>query len=160
MSDPVTALAMTGATTLVAAMATSAWESARSRAVALFGRRGDSERDTRARLDRSAARVRAAEPDDSADAVRTNQIARWQDDLFDLLSDRPETEGELRALIDDIQQQFPPVQQQWIQHVTARDGGSAFGALGPDSSVNVHYHTSDGELPTTPPAGPGAGGTR
>lgn len=43
MTDPMSVLAMTGATTIVAAMATSMWESARGGVAALFRRRGDDE---------------------------------------------------------------------------------------------------------------------
>ncbi|MEV0664666.1 hypothetical protein ACIBI3_31875 [Actinomadura luteofluorescens] len=157
MSDPVTALAMTGATTLVAAMATSAWQSARARTAALFHRRGDSPRDVEAQLDRSAARVTDAGGDDG---TRDGQITRWRDDLEDLLRAHPDTEGGLRVLINEIHQQLPQEQQQWVQHIIARDGGSAFGALGPGSSINVHYHTGSGHQSYTPPPEQGAEGPR
>lgn len=169
MSDPMTALAMTGATTLVAAMATSAWQTARARTVALFHRRGDSPHDIEAQLDRSAARVADADRTDGSDGtdgsdrtdgVRDGQIARWRDDLVDLLRDQPDTEHGLRLLINEIHQQLPPVQQRWVQHITAHDGGSAYGALGPGSSVNVHHHTGPGHQPPTPSPGQATGETR
>ncbi|MGK4585927.1 hypothetical protein [Kitasatospora sp. HPMI-4] len=144
--EPLVSLAMTGATTVVAAMATSAWESARARTAALFHRRGDSRQDVEAQLERSAARITSA---GEAAAVREGEIARWQADLVDLLRELPDTEDGLLALIRELQQQLPPVRQQWVQHVTARDGGSAYGALGPGSSVHVHHHT--GPAPTDEP---------
>lgn len=139
MPDPVAALAMTGATTIVAAMATSAWQLARTRTAALFARRGESPREIETQLDRSAARVDAAGAD--GEAVRSGQVARWRDDLADLLRDHPDAEEELQALIGEVQPQLPPQQHQWIQNVSARTGGTAFGALGPGSSVHVHYHS-------------------
>ncbi|MGW2377398.1 hypothetical protein [Kitasatospora sp. NPDC001683] len=145
--DPVVALAMSGATTLVAAMATTAWEGARARAVALFHRRGDSRRDVEAQLERSAGRV---ELTGEADPVREGEIVRWRNDLVDLLRDQPDTEDGLRELIDEVRPLLPTAQQQWAQHVVARDGGSAFGALGPGSSVNVHYHAGPGHQPPAP----------
>ncbi|SEG95210.1 hypothetical protein SAMN05216223_13265 [Actinacidiphila yanglinensis] len=160
MADPLTALAMTGATTLVASMATSAWQSARSRTAALFHRGGEDERLVGTRLDRSAARVEGAA---ETDGVRDGQIGRWRDDFEDLLRDHPEAEGELRGLIQEIQRQLPPVRQQWVQHITARDGGSAYGAQGPGSSVNVHHHADSGHQlplphggPADPPGSPGS----
>src|SRR5918997_4998081 len=136
MSDPLTALAMTGATTIVAAMATSAWELARSKAAAIFRRRGG-EGDAEAGLQRSAARVsEATDPD----AVRRDQVTRWREDLVDLLREHPDAQDELRALIDEVGRRIPPAQQQWVQHITAHSGGTAFGALGHGSSVNVHHH--------------------
>lgn len=150
MADPVTALAMTGATTLVASMATSAWQSARSRTAALFRRGGEDERRVETRLDRSAARVEGAA---ETDGVSDRQIERWRDDFEDLLRDHPEAEGELRGLIQEIQRQLPPVRQQWVQHITARDGGSAHGAQGPGSSVNIHYHAGSGHQPPVPHGG-------
>jgi len=156
VTDPAAALAMTGATTLVAAMATSAWQTVRTRTAALFRRRGDSECDVQAALDRSAARLEEA---DGADGVRDSQVARWREEFVDLLRQCPETEESLRSLIAEVQPQLPPTRQQWVQNVTARDGGSAFGALGPGSSVNVHYHTRAGHQPPAPPADPGTGGT-
>ncbi|MFS8477990.1 MAG: hypothetical protein FWJ93_03290 [Micromonosporaceae bacterium] len=139
MSDPLATLAMTGATTLVAAMATSAWDFARSRVAALLGRHGDG--DVEARLQRSADRVSAAsEPE----TVRREQVTRWRDDLVDVLREHPDAQDELRALIAELRTRIPQPAQQWMQQVTAHAGGSAFGALGPGSSVHVHYHHSDG----------------
>ena len=138
MSDPLTALAMTGATTIVAAMATSAWELARAKAAAIFRRRGTG--DAEAGLERSADRVgQATDPD----AVRQEQVTRWRDDLIDLLREHPEAQTELRALIEEVGQRIPPVQQQWAQHITAHSGGTAFGAMGPGSRVNVHHHSDE-----------------
>ncbi|MFE4335630.1 hypothetical protein ACFRQM_41460 [Streptomyces sp. NPDC056831] len=157
MSDPVTALAMTGATTLVAAMATSAWQTTRTRVAALFHRRGDSQRDVEAQLDRSLARFEGAE---GTEAVHDAEIRRWRDDLVDLLRDHPDAENGLRALIEEIQPRLPTARQRWVQHVVAHDGGSAYGALGPNSSVNVHHHVGSGYQPPASPPEPATDDSR
>lgn len=153
MSDPVATLAMTGATTIVAAMVTSTWQAARERTVALFRRRGDASRDIQVQLDRSAARVEGAQQDD---AVRQAQVSRWRDDLEDLIRDHPGAQDELLALVEGIQQELPSDRQQWVQQVTAHAGGTAFGALGPGSGIHVHYHSAAG---SALPASAGDAGT-
>ncbi|MFF3674652.1 hypothetical protein ACFYYS_11775 [Streptomyces sp. NPDC002120] len=145
MSDPMTVLAMTGATTVVAAMATSAWEGTRERVVALFHRRGD-ERSTvlQAQLDGDAELV-TGESDDT-DGVRNDLVRLWARRIGALLREHPETADELRALIEEVS--VPPAAQEWSQHITAHAGGSAFGAQGPGSSVHVHHHRpAAGESP-------------
>lgn len=145
MSDPMTVLAMTGATTVVAAMATSAWEGTRERVVELFRRRGD-ERSTalQAQLDGDAELV-AGESDDT-DGVRDDLVRPWARRIGALLREHPETADELRALIEEVS--VPPAAQEWSQHITAHAGGAAFGAQGPGSSVHVHHHRpAAGESP-------------
>ncbi|MFD7459230.1 MULTISPECIES: hypothetical protein [unclassified Streptomyces] len=150
MPDPEAALAMTAATTIVAAMATSAWEATKAGVARIFGRAGGAEpgqetsAGVEARLERSAARIAvAADPDE----VRQAQIVRWCEDLEDLMRDHPDAEAELRTLVEAVRQQLPPVRQQWIMRVEARDGGLAVGAQGPGSRVVVHHH--DGDTPPT-----------
>ncbi|MFE5191924.1 hypothetical protein [Streptomyces sp. NPDC056628] len=158
MPDPdLTALAMTGATTVVAAMSTSAWEAVRARIAALFHQGGDSQSTVEAQLDRSAARVTSA--GECAEA-RDGETTRWCNDLLDLLRERPEVAGDIQALIDEVQPQLPSAQQQWIQHVTARDGGMAVGAQGPGSSIHVHHYAASGQVqPPTPTPDPGVSDT-
>ncbi|MEU9163904.1 hypothetical protein AB0D29_26995 [Streptomyces sp. NPDC048424] len=145
MSDPMTVLAMTGATTVVAAMATSAWEGTRERVVELFHRRGD-ERSTalQAQLDGDAELV-AGESDDT-DGVRDDLVRPWARRIGALLREHPEAADELRTLIEEVS--VPPAAQKWSQHITAHAGGTAFGAQGPGSSVHVHHHRpAAGESP-------------
>ncbi len=146
--DPTTAaLAMTAATTIVGAMTTNAWETARARTVQLFQRRGRSSQETEAQLDRSAARVTRAE---ESDAARESQITRWREDLEDLLHDYPDAADDLQSLVREVQQQLPPVQQQWVAHITAH-GGIAAGAMGPGSGVHIHnYSGAEQPRPATP----------
>lgn len=158
MPDPETTLAMTAATTIVAAMTTNAWNTVKTGIARIFKRAGDDESaeksgaDIVVRLEHSAKRIAdAADPRNAADPddVRQKQIVRWQEDLEDLLHDHPDAEADLRALVETVRQELPPVKQRWIMRIEARDGGFAVGAQGPGSSVIVH---GDRE---TPPAGDG-----
>jgi hypothetical protein len=148
MADPYITLAMTAATTIVAAMATSVWDTAKNAIANMFRRHAQQEIETR--LDRSAERVRAA---GESEVVRDTQIARWREDIEDLVRDHPHVEDELRKLVDEIQTQLPPVQQRWmIQHIEARDGGIAAGSLGLNSSVVIHQHASSEQKDASAPA--------
>ncbi|MFJ5050115.1 hypothetical protein [Streptomyces sp. NPDC088719] len=135
---------MAGATTIVSAMATSAWVVARDRTVALFRRRdegmtGGENDPVQAELEASAARVRDAA---ELEVARNRQVQRWQENLEDLLRRAPELSGEVTALIDEVSALLPTAQSVWQQSVHATGGASAYGALGPGSSVNVHHHAS------------------
>ncbi|MBM9506636.1 hypothetical protein [Actinacidiphila acididurans] len=133
-------------------MATSAWQATKAGVARIFQGAGgagsgpESGAGIEVRLERSAARIAdAVDPDE----VRQAQIVRWQEDFEDLIHDHPDAEAELRALVETTRQQLPPVRQQWVQHVEARDGGFAVGAQGPGSRVVVHRDRE------TPPTGDG-----
>lgn len=140
MADPYMTLVMTAATTIVAAMATSAWDMAKSAVTNLFQRHGTPQQEIEARLDRSAERVRAA---GESEVVRDAQITRWREDIEDLVRDHPHVKDELQKLVNQVQPQIPRVQQRWmVQRIEARDGGLAAGAQGLNSQVIVHQHAS------------------
>lgn len=121
MEQEVAALAMTGATTIVAAMATGAWETARNATVALYRRYvPDQQRAVEGQLDRSAGRVERA---DDIDGERGRQLPRWQDELEDFLQQNPQAASELEAVIDRIRQDLPAAQQSWAQTNIAREHG-------------------------------------
>ncbi|MET9296476.1 hypothetical protein [Streptomyces sp. NPDC003077] len=147
MSDPMTVLAMTGATTVVAAMATSAWEGTRHRVVELFRRR-DAERTAalEAQLDGDAELV--LDEGAEADGVREDLARLWARRIAALLRDHPEAAADLRSLVAETAAALPPAAQTWTQHITAHTGGTAFGAQGPGSSVHVHpYPPAAGDVP-------------
>lgn len=141
--DPAVTLAMTAATTIVAAMATSSWQATKTAIGNLFRRHDSAQQDVEVRLDNSAARLADAV---SPDTVRVAQVTRWREDIEDFLRDHPDAEGDLWALVQEIQRDLPPPQQQWFQHIEAR-GGLAVGAQGPGSNVIVHTNASYGQLP-------------
>ncbi|MFF9763262.1 MULTISPECIES: hypothetical protein [Streptomyces] len=114
-------LAMVGATTIVAAMATDAWATARDRAAELFHRRSpDRQADIEAQLDANAALVARAEDGERA---RGALIGLWQLELEGFLARHPDAAGDLSALAAEIQAVLPAAQQQWVQNNTARDHG-------------------------------------
>ena len=134
MPDAVTVLAMTGATTIVAAMATSAWQTARSGVLQLFRHGGEKgQAAISAELDGHAALVERA---DDAGAARQGLAAAWQIRLADLLRQDPEAQRELRALVDTIEAQLPQAERAWVQTNIATGGGHVFAAQGGD--VIVH----------------------
>ncbi|OMI84591.1 hypothetical protein BSZ07_38090 [Streptomyces sp. M1013] len=123
-------LAMAGATTIVAAMATDAWATARDRAVELFHRRSpDRQADIEAQLDANAALVTRA---GDGERARGTLIQLWQLELEGFLADYPDAAGDLSALAAEIRTALPAAQQQWVQNNTARD----------DSVVNAVQHGS------------------
>lgn len=134
MTDDLTMLAMTGATTIVAAMATSVWQAARSGVQRLFRHGGKEEQvAVAAELDGHAALVaRAAD----AEQARQGLAAAWQVRLAGLLRQHPETTQELRSLVDLIGAELPRAQQAWVQTNIVRDNGRIFAAQG--GNVIVH----------------------
>ncbi|MFI8386725.1 hypothetical protein [Streptomyces sp. NPDC085540] len=145
MSDPMTVLAMTGATTLVAAMATNVWEGTRDRVVELVRRRdADRAAALRTQLDGDADLV--LEEGEDADLVRDDLVRPWARRIAALLRDHPEAADDVRAMVEEAA--LPHSAQSWSQHITAHAGGAAFGAQGPGSSVHVHhYRPASGDAP-------------
>lgn len=148
MLEEILALAAAGGTALVGAMATDAWESARSGVARLLGR--DDQRQSeviKAQLDEDAALVRGAGED--GDQVRGELAPVWGRRLAALLQDNPGAADELRILVKGVRSQVPPQQQAWIQHVTATLGGTAFGQQGPGGQ-HIHYHDRSDEAGAQP----------
>jgi hypothetical protein len=114
-------LAMTGAATIVAAMATDAWATARDHAVELF-RRHRSERQAviEAQLDGNAVLVAQA---GDAERARAALIGLWQVELETFLTRHPDSAGEVRTLTSRIQAALPAAQTHWVQHNTAHGHG-------------------------------------
>src|ERR1700722_9551583 len=105
------ALAMTGATTLVAAMATSAWQSARTGVARLFHRGGRALPAIEARLDSDAEIIKQAEDPDGA---RKDLAGGCKQQLAQLLRESPESAADLAALIDQVRGELPPDQAGWV----------------------------------------------
>jgi len=144
--DTAAALAMAGATTLVGAMATDAWQWARSAFGRLLGQGDEQTREVaQRRLDRASAEVEAAGLADR-DGVRARLAGAWQVRLADMLEERPEVGVELEQVIDDLRRRLPPAQQTWIQHVTASGQGAVAQGVMFGDIVNHE-----------PPGRPGAG---
>ncbi|MGY6026898.1 hypothetical protein [Streptomyces spinosirectus] len=99
MEAELTALAVSGATTLVQLMAGEAWAAAKSRVSALFGRgRSGEEQAADAELEQARSAVVAAAHGGDRAALAGIE-SQWQARLLLLLREDPAAEGELRALI-------------------------------------------------------------
>ncbi|MEW2618827.1 hypothetical protein [Streptomyces sp. NPDC048106] len=99
MDAELTALAVSGATSLVQLMAGDAWAAVKSRATALFGRGrpGETEAAEEELEAARAALVAAVNGGDRAAIAETE--SRWRARLLLLLREDPAAEGELRALM-------------------------------------------------------------
>ncbi|MGS2642901.1 hypothetical protein [Streptosporangium sp. LJ11] len=138
MLEEVLTLAMTGATTVVAAMATDLWDDTRDR-VARLWRRGEEGADAGGAVE-TLLRIDNASVSGSADADRTRQalVGAWQIRFEELLTERPEVAVEVAALIAAVDKKMSEARRQWVQNVVATHGGHAYGAQHGD--VHVHHH--------------------
>jgi hypothetical protein len=144
-------LAAAGATALIGAMATDAWQAARVGFANLFGRGNRRRQDfTDGRLDQAAAQVAQADHDNQ-DRVRAELLAAWQVRLQDLLEEHPDAVEELRMLTAQVQAQLPAAQQAWVQHNLARGRGTVYGVQAGDQHIHYPGTPDDG-----PPSRPGA----
>lgn len=137
LSEALAALAASGGTALVGAMATDAWQVARDGVSRLLGHVGTDRRAAlEAQLDANVALVeRAHEPDQARQAL----APVWQLQLTQLLEERPELETALRDLTTRVQEALPAQHQQWVQTNIARDNSRLFAVQG----GNIVYHESD-----------------
>ncbi|MEU0679405.1 hypothetical protein [Streptomyces albogriseolus] len=146
LDQTLAALALSGATTVVAAMATDAWEAARTGTARLLGR-GEPPRQATVehQLDADAELV-LSEAD--SPGARRELVPVWNRRLAAFLRENPAAADELRALLDEIRPALPQGESCWVQQVTAHGQGTAFGVQGGD----IHYHAG----PATPAAGEAA----
>jgi hypothetical protein len=136
-------LAAAGGAALVGAAATDAWGMARTGFGRLLRRRSaDAEPLTERRLDALAEQVQEAEPEDR-DAVRQRLLPAWETRLADLIEEDPAVADEVAALSAQVRARLPVSAQQWVQNITAHQGGIALGAQGTGSSVHVHYNSDE-----------------
>ncbi|WP_345144227.1 hypothetical protein [Dactylosporangium darangshiense] len=136
--ETLAALATAGATTVVGAMATDAWNAAKNGIVGLFGRAGLREQQVvETQLERHARQVASAV---DMDATRRRLAAAWEVELESLLASDPDIVEELRTLITSIQDQLPQGQRTWVQTNIARDHGHVFAVQG--GNLVVHQQSS------------------
>jgi hypothetical protein len=152
MPDPqdavqlVEALALTGATTVAAAMATDAWRTAKAGTARLFHRSGhDRQSAIDVQLEANAALVAGA-PD--ADRARRGLVPLWQLELEQLLRDHPDAARELQALVDQVQAELPTPQKAWVQTNIARENSHLYVSQG--GNVIVHQTLPTPPQPTAP----------
>jgi hypothetical protein len=123
-------IAVAGGTTLVTAIATEAWNTARNGIAKLFAHAGERRKALVSDwLDGDAAAVEAAD-ENSREQVRQRLAVTWQTRLADLLAEYPEAAEELRSLTSQVQAALPAPQQQYIQNITASaQGATAQGVM-------------------------------
>ncbi|MFD9403097.1 hypothetical protein ACFWA4_30285 [Streptomyces sp. NPDC060011] len=142
-------LALTGATTLVAAIATDAWQVARTGVARLFRRRDQVLQSAiEAQLQGNATLVAQAE---DAEQARQALIPMWQLELKQLLRQHPDAADELQALINEISAAMPQTQRTWAQKVQtniAKHGSQVIAAQ--DGNVIVHQAPISRQRPPIP----------
>ncbi|WP_328791615.1 MULTISPECIES: hypothetical protein [unclassified Streptomyces] len=110
-------LALTGATTVAAAMGTDAWQATRGWTAGLFHRRGHDLAEVERQLDNDAALVAGEE----ADSARSELVGPWRRRLLALLREDPEAVKELLELIDQIRNRLPNAAPGMTQNIKASD---------------------------------------
>lgn len=129
------ALASTASAALVTAAVTDVFEGVRHRIARLFGR-GEPDPAIQQRLARTQDRLAACERGE-LEPVRAALAAQWQTRFFDLLTDHPDAEPEVRELVDELRG-LAPVVVSASDHavsagrdvnVTASGGGFAAGVV-------------------------------
>ncbi|MFI0779335.1 hypothetical protein [Streptomyces sp. NPDC021212] len=150
MLEELQALALSGATTLVGAMATDAWETARNRAAGLLGRHDPAQESAlKAQLDNNSVLVSRAE---NTEQARQALVPMWHMQLEQLLQQERDTAGELTVLINDICAALPDSQKSWAQKVQnniASNGGLVIAAQ--DGNVFMHQAATSRQPPNTSP---------
>jgi hypothetical protein len=103
LAEALAGLASAGGSALVTAMVTDGWEGVRARCARLLGR-GDAKKAeaAAAQLEESRAAL-AALSGAGLERARAEQQIVWRTRLRDLLEQNPAAEGELRALVGEVQ---------------------------------------------------------
>jgi hypothetical protein len=144
VEETLAALAVSGATAVVAAMATDAWQSARDGLVRLFRREGrDRQEEIQRQLESDNALVAEAGDAD----LRPAMAQLWQARLASLLGSDPAAEGELRSLLDELGHGVGDGRRPVVQNIHAEGNGQANGVL--FGNLIAYKETSRQE---TPPA--------
>jgi hypothetical protein len=121
LAEALTGLASAGGSALVTAMVTDGWEGVRARCARLLGR-GDAKKAeaAAAQLEESRAAL-AALSGTGLERARAEQEIMWRTRLGDLLEQDPGAEGELRALVGEMQALVIGSAGRVEQHATAFD---------------------------------------
>lgn len=141
-------LAKAGSIVLVGAMATEAFDVARSGIARLFRRfRPDKHDAVAERLGEDGELVDETVDDERA-GVRAQLAPSWELRLRRLLEEHADAGPDLRELVARIASATPEPQQHWVQTNIARDHAAVYAAQG----GNVIHHEIHREVQGTPPA--------
>jgi hypothetical protein len=105
--DVLIALAQWAGQTVAAAAVADVWDSARHKFASLFGRRDPKRTEAAERWLAETHEQLTTADGGELESARTYQQQRWQARFVDLLDEDPDVEGELRALLEEIQAQLP-----------------------------------------------------
>jgi hypothetical protein len=141
--DVMTQLAQAGATAIVAAMVTDAWQQMRMSIAAVLGR-GAPERVSAEEAELEASREQILQAgDDERDEVTRDQLAQWRGSLRRLMATDPDAADDLQALVDSLRDELPAEevgeQARVIQNARA-DRGSTVVQAGRDVTVDRADH--------------------
>jgi hypothetical protein len=141
LADSLMALASLAGNTVVAAAVTDAWNTTRHGVVRLFGRGGARQAAlAERRLEETRGQLTAVSGAELEQA-RAVLAERWATRLADLMEEDPDTESELRTLVEQIQAQLPVGLPSAASHsaaagrdmnLNASDGGVAAGVIHED----------------------------
>jgi hypothetical protein len=135
------ALAAVAGRTIVAAADTDVWPTAERGFVRLLGRRDEPQaRLTEQRLEETRKRVTGAAGTDSEPA-RAALAERWAGRLADLLEENPDTEADLRALVQRIQAALPAGIVSPSDRVVATDSEPGLSAADTGAAAVIHEST-------------------
>lgn len=128
MDPQIVDLARTAGTTVVALMATHAWEAARDQVVTLW-RRFQPERADGVEEELEASRDELLGAGETDGQVETDVAAEWQARVRRLLANRPEAVPELRQVLDELTARLPESQRPAVGHITMRAEASGSGRV-------------------------------
>jgi hypothetical protein len=121
LAEALVALASTGGTAVVTAMATDSWEGLKARFARLLGRGDVKETEAvAARLEQSREKLAGASGRGMRRAQAEQEIA-WRTRLEDLLENNPDSAKELEALVAEVQAQVIGSAGRVDQHAAAFD---------------------------------------
>ncbi|MEV4629761.1 hypothetical protein AB0J90_26200 [Micromonospora sp. NPDC049523] len=125
-----------GGYALVGAVATDAWETARSGVTHLFSRTNQRRADLATEwADDTSAEITAA-PAGQQTQVRRRWEQTWQQRLADLVEEHPDLGEELRTWVDDLRRRLPAAEQARVNTFIARDHATQYNA--PDGTITVN----------------------
>jgi transposase-like protein len=132
LGESLLALATLAGRTMVEAAATDRWETAERRYAKLLGGGNAKQTQLAERWLEDTREQLAGRPGADMELIRTALAARWARRWADLLEENPDTEAELRALVQEIQTGLPADELSMSNYaVSANDAVSSY-AAGPE----------------------------
>jgi hypothetical protein len=140
-TEALSGLAAAGGAALVAAMATDAWQTTRTRFAALLNR--DGRRRVEDQMDQQADAVTGT-AENARDEARAALVPAWRLQLATFLQEHPEAAQELQEAIAEVRARLP--QRHRHLHLEVSAGRDAYTATH-DMTVTHHYERGDRPAP-------------